>query len=141
MDPIQHERLGLAYQVERRYTSQVTLRGEVIQLDGGYQVLEFDGIPCIEDTQHPAQIVTGLNTRHVRFAQLPDDSDVMNRAMGRVGLAGTPEEQFGAGRMRLSARIQPLSITGDAFKFALYAYPQLQVKRPNATGFISGLAA
>lgn len=141
MDPVQHEKLGLAYQAERRYVDQIRIRGQEIKLDGGYMVLEFDGVPCIEDVQHPAQIVTGLNTRHVRLAQLSDAPDAMNRAMGRVGLAGTPEEQYGAGRTKLTARIQPLAITGDAFKFSLYVYPQLQVKRPNACGFIENLSA
>lgn len=140
-DPIQHEKIGLLYQQERRYVDYVRVRGQKIQLDGGYQVLEFDGIPIIEDVQHPAAKISGLNTRHVRWWQLPDSPTAMNRAMGRIGLAGTPEEQFGDSRMKLTARIQPLAITGDAFKFALYSYPQLQVRRCNATVQIKNLSA
>lgn len=141
-DPVQHEKLGLAYQAERRYTDQVRRAdGTVIKLDGGYQVLEFDGIPVIEDVLHPAQKFTALNSRHVKLSQLIDSPDVMNRAMGSIGISGTPEEQFGEQKMKLYARIQPLAITGDAFKFALYCYPQLCVKRPNSCGFITNLAA
>jgi len=141
-DPVQHEKLGLAYQAERRYTDSVRRNdGTVIKLDGGYQVLEFDGIPVIEDVLHPVQKVTALNSRHVKICQLIDSPDVMNRAMGTIGLAGTPEEQFGKNKSKLYARIQPLAITGDAFKFALYCYPQIMVKRPNACGYITNLAA
>lgn len=141
-DPIQHEKLGLAYQAERRYTDQVRRSdGTVIKLDGGYQVLEFDGIPVIEDVLHPVQKVTALNSRHVKMSQLADSPDALNRAMGMVGLAGTPEEQFGEQKMKLYARIQPLAITGDAFKYQLILYPQICVKRPNACGFITNLAA
>jgi hypothetical protein len=141
-DPAQHEKLGLAYQAERRYTDEVRRAdGTVIKLDGGYQVLEFDGIPVIEDVLHPVQKVTALNSRHVKMSQLIDSPDVMNRAMGTIALAGTPEEQLGQGKMKLYARIQPLAVTGDAFKYALYVYPQLCVKRPNSCGFLENLAA
>jgi hypothetical protein len=141
-DPIQHERIGLSYQAERRYVSEVRMGdGTVIKLDGGYNVLEFDGVPVIEDVQHPAQKVTALTTRHVGISQLADGPDAINRAMGTVGLAGTPEEHFGQGRMPLTARIQPLATTGDAFKIALFVYPQVQVKRCNAQGYLDNLAA
>lgn len=141
-DPTQHEKLGLAYQAERRYVDEVRRAdGTVIKLDGGYQVLEFDGIPVIEDVLHPVQKVTALNSRHVKLSQLIDSPDVMNRAMGTISLGGTPEANMGAGKMKLYARIQPLAITGDAFKYALYVYPQLVVKRPNACGFLTNLAA
>ena len=43
-------------------------------------------------------------------------------------------------KTKFTARIQQLAITGDAFKFALYCYPQLQVRRPNACGFLKNLA-
>ena len=141
-NPIQHEKLGLLYQNERRYTDSIRRNdGNTIKLDGGYQVLEFDGISVIEDVLHPAGKLTCLNSRHVFMTQLADSPDALNRAMGTVGLAGTPEEQFGAQRIRLSARLQPLAITGDAFKFQLINYPQVVVRRPNANGFITDLAA
>ena len=141
-DPVQHEKLGLAYQAERRYTDTVRRNdGTVIRLDGGYQVLEFDGISVIEDVLHPAQKVTALNSRHVFLTQLADSPDAMNQAMGSIGIAGTPEEQFGAQSTRLTARIQPLAITGDAFKYQLILYPNVVVKRPNACGVITNLAA
>jgi hypothetical protein len=59
---------------------------------------------------------------------------------GQISLHGTPEEQYGAAATKLTARVQPLAITGDALKFALYCYPQVQLKRPNTCGVIEDLA-
>lgn len=140
-DPIQHEKLGLLYQAERRYTDEVRRNdGAKIKLDGGYQVLEFDGVAVIEDPIHPAGTFSALNSRHVYLTQMADSPDAMNQAMGMVQLSGTPEEQFGAGKMKLSARINPLARSGDSFKYQLICYPQLVVRRPNSCGFIKNLA-
>ena len=95
----------------------------------------------IEDQQHPVQKMTALNTQHVFMSQLFDSPDALNRAMGLIKLKGTPEEQYGDGMLPMTARLQPLAIGGDSFKFALYVYPQLCVKRPNASGFIENLTA
>lgn len=141
-DPRQHEVYGTTFGQERRYVDQIRNNlGQVIRLDGGYQVLEFDGVAVIEDEQHPALTMTALNTMHVGLSQLYDSPDALNRAMGIIKLKGTPEEQYGDSPIPLTARLQPLAITGDAFKFALYCYPQLCVKRPNANGFIENLQA
>jgi hypothetical protein len=140
-DPVQHDKLGDLYQTERRYVDQVRTAQGVITLDGGYHVLEFDGVSVLEDKRHPAQTFTGLNTMYTKLWQLPDAPDVVNKAMGTVQLGGTGEQQKGEGKMGFRARIQPLATTGDAFKFALYVYPQLQVKRPNSCGYLENLAA
>lgn len=140
-DPIQHEKYGQLMGSERRYVDNVRMRGEQIRLDGGYQVLEFDGIPVVEDINHPAGKMTFLTTRHVHLKQLPHAPDSINRSSGMVMLHGTPEEQYGVGSSQLAARIQPLAITGDAYKFQLITYPQIQVKRPQACGVIEDLAS
>jgi hypothetical protein len=139
-DPIQHEAYAKTFGTNRRYLQDIFLRGQQIKLDGGYQVLEFDGIPVVEDVNHPAGKMTFLNTRHCSVKQLPSPSDVLNQGKGNLALHGTPEEQYGAQQMRLTARIQPLAITGDALKFALYSYPQVQLKRPNSCGVIEDLS-
>lgn len=139
-DPIQHEAYGNLLGQQRRYMQDVMLRGQAIKLDGGYQVLEFDGIPVVEDVNHPAGKMTFLNTRYVSYKQLPSPSDGLNMGKGSVGLHGTPEEQYGHCAVKLSARVQPLAITGDALKFALFCYPQIQLKRPNTCGVIEDLS-
>lgn len=139
-DPIQHEAYANLLGANRRYIQDVLLRGQSIKLDGGYQVLEFDGIPVVEDVNHPAGKMTFLNTRYVSYKQLPSPSDSLNMGKGSLSLHGTPEEQYGAQNTKLTARVQPLAITGDALKFALFAYPQVQCKRPNTCGVIEDLA-
>ncbi len=139
-DATQHEKYGALFGAERRYVDQVRIRGEMIRLDGGYQVLEFDGIPVVEDAQAPAATMLFLNTRYLHMEQLPDPSTVLNQSMGSVALEGTNEEQFGDSPIRLTARIVPLAKTGDKYKFALYCYPQLVSKRCNVHGSIVNLA-
>jgi hypothetical protein len=139
-DPIQHEKYGATFGTNRRYLQDIFLRGQMIKLDGGYQVLEFDGIPVVEDVNHPTGKVTFLNTRHCHLKQLPSPADALNGGKGNITLHGTPEEQYGQQAMKLSARVQPLAITGDALKFALFTYPQIQLKRPNTTGVIEDLS-
>lgn len=138
-DPIQHEAYGNLLGDKRRYIQDVLLRGQSIKLDGGYQVLEFDGVPVIEDVNHPAGQMTFLNSTHVSYKQLPSPSDNINQSRGNLALHGTPEEQYGAQQMKLTARVQPLAITGDSMKFALFCYPQVQLKRPNTCGAIQDL--
>lgn len=134
-----HQKYGTLFGNERRYQQDVRLRGGVIQLDGGYQVLEFDGIPVVEDVDMPAGTMAFLNTRYTKIAQLPDPANAVNQAMGNVELSGTDEEQFGMGMTRLTARINPIARAGDAFKFQLICYPQLQVRRPNAQGQVQDI--
>lgn len=124
----------------RRYMDEVRMRGERIRLDGGYQVLEFEGVPVVEDVDCPANTMLFLNTRHTAITQLQDRADAVNRSMGMVGLAGTDEARFGPGKIPVSARVNALARTGDAYKFQLISYLQLCVKRPNAMGQLINLA-
>lgn len=139
-DPEQHEAYGSLFGTDRRYVDQIRLRGETIKLDGGYQVLEFDGIPVIEDYQATANTLMMLNTRHLYLSQLPDPLTALNQSMGTMGLAGTEEEQYGDGPTGLTARILPLAKTGDLYKFGLYCYPALVSKRNNCHGSLINLA-
>lgn len=136
-----HEKYGKLFGQQRRYITEIRLRGNMIALDGGYQVLEFDGIPVLEDVDCVANNMLFLNTRYVRVLQLPDQADNVNNSMAMIGLAGTPEEQLGAPSAKLTARINPLGRAGDTYKFQLICYPQLQVRRPNSCGVIKDLDA
>lgn len=139
--PELHEKYGKLFGQQRRYVQEIRLRGQTITLDGGYQMLEFDGIPVLEDVDCPAENMLFLNTRYVRVLQLPDQVDSVNNSMSMIGLAGTPEEQLGQPSSKLSARINPLGRDGDSYKFQLICYPQLQVRRPNSCGAIIDLDA
>lgn len=139
--PDLHEKYGKLFGQQRRYIQEIRLRGMNITLDGGYQMLEFDGIPVLEDVDCPASRMLFLNTRYVRVLQLADQIDNVNSSMAMIGLSGTPEEQLGAPSAKLTARINPLGRTGDTYKFQLICYPQLQVRRPNSCGVITDLDA
>jgi hypothetical protein len=135
--PILHEAYGLAIHAERRWVDQIRTANGPVKLDQGYQMLEFDGKMMIQDVDCPADEMLFLNTRHMHIQQLPDRVDRVNSAMAMTPVAGTEDEFLGSGRTKLQARIQPLSINGDAFPFALYSYLQLCVKSPNRFARIS----
>lgn len=138
-DPVQHEKYGELFGKDRRYLQEVYLRGQKITLDGGYQVLEFDGIPVVEDINCPEGKMLFLDTSMLAIRPLPHAPDAINQGRGMVPLHGTPEEQYGEGKNVLTARINPLAITGDAYKFQLILYPQLQAKRCNCLGTLDDL--
>lgn len=139
-DPEQHEKYGLIFGAERRYVDNIRVRGETIKLDGGYQVLEFDGIPVIEDVQAPANEMLFLNTRQLYLSQMPDPLTMYNQSMGHTDLVGTQEEQFGDGPTGLKARVIPLAKLGDKYPFELILYPQLVSRRQNVHGRLINLA-
>lgn len=141
-DPTQHEKLGLLFGANRRYVDQIRVRGELIKLDGGYNVLEFDGAPVIEDVLCPAQTFVAGNSTEMRMRYLPQPTaEQMQAAEGMVPLMGTSEFQFGVGAIKMMGRIVRLAKVGDAENFAIYIYPQVQVRSPNTAGFIKNLAA
>lgn len=137
--PELHEKYGKLFGQQRRYIQEIRLRGQTITLDGGYQMLEFDGIPVLEDVDCTDESMLFLNTRYVRVVQLADQVDSVNNSMSMVGLAGTPEEQLGQPSAKLTARVNPLGRDGDSYKFQLICYPQVQVRRPNSCGVIIDL--
>lgn len=140
-DPTQHEKLGILYGAQRRYVDSVRIRGQAITLDGGYNVLEFDGTPVIEDILAPANTFIALNSREVRMRYLPQPGADSNQgSVGDVPILGTGEEQFGLAAVKMMGRLKRLADDGDSAKFQLIVYPQVQVRTPNACGFIKNLA-
>ena len=139
-DTIQFAKFGRLFGPNVRYNKDVYLRGEKISLVGGYTSLEFDGIPVIEDVNHPAGKMSFLNTNHCYISQLPYAPE-MSDGGGDVSLAGSAEEQFGEGNIKLSAKIIPLYRAGDAKNFELVTYSQLVVDRPNTCGSLTYLAS
>lgn len=137
--PELHQKYGELISVQRRYVQEVTLRGQTIKLDGGYQMLEFDGIPIIEAVDCPTGVMNFVNSRYVQIMVQPDPVTQVNQSMGPIGVAGTPEEQFGQPPERIRARINPLGRDGDRYQFQLLAYLTARNKRPNSGGMIGDL--
>lgn len=139
-DAFQHRKLGALTDPKRQFNDQIRMRGEAIRLDAGYNVLEFDGIPVLEDVDCPAGRMLFLNTRHMRLCQVQDMSDDVNGGRGMTMTDGTPEEQLGPAKRKLSLRLNPIAKLGDHIKFQLVGYLQLQVRRCNAFGQLVDLA-
>lgn len=139
-DATQQEKYGATQAGSRRLVQDVRLRGQAITLDGGYQALDFDGIPVVADPNCPAGKMLFLNSKYIRVRQLPRANIPMAMSQASVRLHGAAEEQLGQTATSLTASLQLLSVTGDAFKFQLILYPQIQVRRPNAHAVLSDLA-
>lgn len=139
-DSTQHEAYGKLFGDNRRYTQEVTIRGQKIVLDGGYRALEFDGIPIIASVNHPAGYMTFLNTNYVKMAALDDMPTEANRSPRMVQLQAMPEEQLQSGACPFRARLNPLAVTGDKYPIQMILYPQVYVERCNAFGVLGDLA-
>lgn len=138
-DPDMHRKYGALIGQERRYVQQVTLRGQTIVLDGGYQVLEFDGRPVIMDVDAQPEEMLFLNSNDIRIKQLPNPVRSEHGGGMVMGIGGTPEHQLGASRKRLQARVNFLAKAGDKYKFQLICYPALQVRTPNRHGVLADI--
>lgn len=139
--PELYNKYGTLFGQQRRYVTDIRLRGQQIVLDGGFTMLEFDGVPILEDVDCPTGNMVMLSTACVRVLQLPDQVSMANQSMAMIAVAGTPEEQLGQPTGKLTARIHPLGPKGDAYPFQLIIYPQLQCRHPFRCGVIKDLDA
>lgn len=137
--PSVHEAYGNTFQQERKYYQEINVGGQKITLDGGYAVLEFDGIPVIEDVDCADGSMLFLDTTSIALRDLPDVG-AGNPAAETLMIGGTPESQFGDRKSSLSARVNYLSRAGDKVNFQLIGYYGLQVRRPNACGWLKDIA-
>jgi len=137
--PALYTKFGNLFGDNRRYQTEVTVRGQRITLQGGYNALEFDGIPVVRDVDCPAGTMAFLSTRHIKVCQMPDEVTDVNESKGEHELEGSPEMDFGAGRTGLTARLNPLGRSGDKYKFQAILYPELKVRRPNAQASVIDL--
>lgn len=143
-DATQHDYFGSLLDPNRRAVQDVQRAdGSVVKLDPGWMdnALFFDGVVVLKDKRCPASKMIALNSMYVSMAQLANSPEQLKQGAGMLMLGGTPETQKGAQKTKLSAQILPLAQTGRAVKTALFCDPQLVVKRPQACGYITGLAA
>lgn len=130
--PEQFEAYGNLLGDKRQFLEDVTINGRKVTLDGGYRALSFDGVPLFEDISCPANDIIGGQASMFDLFQLPSPVDAVNRGIGMVDLKGTPEAQFGETQLGLTARIQPLAVNGDKYPFAVFVYPSVRVRKPQA---------
>lgn len=139
--PALYTKFGNLFGNERRYQTEVTIRGTKITLQGGFIALEFDGIPVVRDVDCPAGKMAFLSTRLIKVCQMPDAVTEVNESKGQHELMGSPEMDLGEGPQGLTARLNPLARDGDKYKFQAILYPQLKVRRPNGQASIIDLDA
>jgi len=137
--PSTHDKFAALFLEQRRYVQDVLTPNGKVTLSGGHRALEFDGVTLVEDVNCPEGKIVGLNLGLLFFKQLPQPGQSPTRSMGERPLETAPESTQGGGQIRLRVRIQPLAVNGDKFRFAIYIYPQVQVRRPNAFGILDDL--
>lgn len=133
------DRFSTLFTEQRRFTQNVTGPGGPVTLSGGHRALEFDGVAMVEDVNCPEGNIVAMNMDYLYFKQLPQPGQLATRSMGDRPLEAAPEATKGGGLLNLRVRIQPLAVNGDKFRFAIYIYPQIQVRRPNAFGVLQDL--
>lgn len=138
-DPIQFDIFGSLLGDRKQYRQEVTIAGQTITLGAGWQALEWRGNAIIRDQKMPAGYFAALTPEQLAMWSL-DPNGPMYGAQGTMMVGGTPEEQGMGDRRIIQVRLQPLARTGDKYPFALYAYVQQQVRRPQAHGYIYGLS-
>jgi hypothetical protein len=126
------ESYGLSLGDKRRYMEEITVGGRVVKLDPGFRAINFDGVPLIKDISCPTNDLIGGRSEYLDLFQLPHPNEVVTQARGYVDLKGTAESQFGETSTGLRARVQALPPAGDKYPFAVYVYPQVRVRKPNA---------
>ncbi len=95
----------------------------------GYTGLTYKGIPVLRDRDCPTGKLFFLNPDFVNIRVLPQANlGTVSRSENRQAPAG------------ISVRVESLAKTGDADKFQLVSYLQLQVKRPNTCGVLADIS-
>lgn len=130
---------------KRRYIQDVTIAGKKYTLDGGYQALEFDGVPVLEDKDmedsgsgwNAKAAFLDMSTLCLRYQ--PDVAVEGAMPLGYVTIMGTPEEHGISGGTGLVARLNKLASSGNHHLYQLIVEVQLENERPNASGVLDDL--
>lgn len=118
---------------KREIIQSVTIRGETIVLEGGWEAIEVNGIPVFRDKDCGDGDWAWVNADHTWIGQMPPNDRVRGKAVAMLPIAGTPEEQKGTdGKEPLMARLRQLPEQGDFSRFQLIAWCQLATDRCNA---------
>lgn len=150
-DPDTFDAIGDLFGDNRRWLQEVTLsdgtRGgrRTIKLEGGFDVLEFDGIPIARDNLCTTSTLYALNSRHVALKQLPAYKSPMTQerfldlveAITGERLPDAALGEFMAAAGQLTPYVEMLGKTGDSDKAQVKSYSQLCLTRRNAHGKIT----
>lgn len=125
-------------QQQRRFVQDVNLSGRgPIKLDGGFEMVDFDGIPVFSDVRCPAGYFLALNSNEQRIRYVPFKSayDILTTA----GIKVSPEMRLKSDSTPLIGKIKRLPFAGDKEQLGIFCYLNVQSRTPNTAGCISGL--
>lgn len=98
--------------------------------NSGYTGLSYKGIPVYRDRQCPAGSLFMLNRQFLKLRYLPPAKMPLTPQSGQVAAKSSKGLVF---------KVEPLAKTGDADKFQIVTYLQMQARRRNALGAIVDL--
>jgi hypothetical protein len=130
----------------RRYLQEVTIRGQKITLDGGWQAVEINGVPIFKDPQATAGCFAGLDLDHLFVGYLPTAPKRIARGdvIGMIPVNGTPQEmslQPPPGTQSLMAAVSKLARSGNKTKIQVLTTVALCAERCNSSFLIKDLVA
>ena len=142
------DRIGDLFGDNRREVKEIQISNgrsmgrRTIRLEGGYDVIDFDGIPVARDALCTANTIYALNTRFIHLKQLPAYKSPMTLERfldimeGITGERQPIEEmgEFQAAPGQLAPYVEMLGKTGDSDKAQIKSYLQLCVRRRNVHG-------
>ena len=130
---------------DRRYPQQVSIRGQKITLDGGFEAVEHNGKPIFKDKDLPAGNIIGINADHIGIESLPVAPSRIARGdvIAMLPIMGTAYElnPERAATGKLMAALSRLARTGNKAKFQLLTTCQLWSDRSNAHLWIKDVLA
>lgn len=139
-------RLAETVSPERRYLQEVTIRGQKIVLDGGWQAIEINGVPIFKDKDATSGCFAGLDLEMIEVEYLPVAPARVSRGdvVGMIPIAGTPQEQGTQppdGSPALMAAVYKLARTGNKSKVQVLATLGMPARRCNSSFLITDLGA
>lgn len=119
--------IGGLFDATRREVREITTARGLIQLNGGFTGIEFDGCVFLKDKDCTANAIHYVNTEHVYLKYLPPKMPTMSQSISMAF-------DDGYGMIPAGITFESLAHTGDSYKAAGKSYLQLVVDRPNSCG-------
>jgi len=136
VSPSVYRAIAATFDPQKFYMME-TLAGDVrAKLEGGSQMLKFDGMTLIEDKDATESTIFYLNSRHCRIEYMPAGDQGMGLGDESLDVGMTD----GVVSLPLGLRVEALSKNGDSNRAMMKCYPQFAVDRPNAFGVRKNVA-
>lgn len=130
---------------DRRYPQAVSIRGQKITLDGGFDAIEHNGKPIFKDKDWTAGTLVGLNADHFGLEYLPVAPQRVARGdvLAMLPIMGTAYELNDGtpNGGKLMAALYKLARNGNKSRFQLLVTCQLWCDRPGAHFLLKDLAS